>query len=515
MKSPYDVQRAYNRPEYDEALAALQSLQHELEDRNQSAAGSLAEGLDETLTLHRLGVYGVLGRSLKTTNGLESINALIEERCAKVDHWQNSSQRQRWLATALLDIEPRLRKVMGYRHLPRLRDVVVGGAGHVGAPLSIVLASRGLRTLIYDLNEQSLAMLRSGRMPFLEDGAEPLLRAAIAGDLLGFSSTPDSVAAVPTVIVTIGTPIDEFQNPSVSLLTRCMDSLIPHMSDEQLVILRSTVAPGVTDYLAEYLKSKGKEPALACCPERVVQGKGIQEIQNLPQLVSGTSRGAVERATALFAKISPEVVELSPKEAEYAKLISNAYRYIQFAATNQFYMMVEADGLDYNQLLTKMKHQYSRMDSFPSAGFAAGPCLMKDTMQLFAFRKHDFILGQVAMTINEGLPNYLVSQLEQKTQISGRTVGILGMAFKAESDDIRDSLSYKLKKILEFQGAEVLCSDEFVRDEGFVSKEEVLQKSDVLVVGVPHAAYRGLETAPEQLVMDVWGVLKRSDVGSR
>ena len=116
------LQRAYNRPEYDEAPAALKSLQHELEDRNQSAAGSLAEGLDETLTLHRLGVYGVLGRSLKTTNGLESINALIEERCAKVDHWQNSSQRHRWLATALLDIEPRLRKVMGYRHLPRLRD---------------------------------------------------------------------------------------------------------------------------------------------------------------------------------------------------------------------------------------------------------------------------------------------------------------------------------------------------------------------------------------------------------
>ena len=117
------LQRAYNRPEYDEALAALQSLQHELEDRNQSAAGSLAEGLDETLTLHRLGVYGVLGRSLKTTNGLESINALIEERCAK-ESWQHSSQRQRWLATALLDIEPRLRKVMGYRHLPRLRDAL-------------------------------------------------------------------------------------------------------------------------------------------------------------------------------------------------------------------------------------------------------------------------------------------------------------------------------------------------------------------------------------------------------
>ena len=115
------LQRAYNRPEYDEALTALETLHGELDDRNQSAAGSLTEGLDETLTLHRLGLYGVLGRSLKTTNCLESVNALVEERCAKVDHWQNSSQRPRWLATALLDIEPHLRKLMGYRHLPQLR----------------------------------------------------------------------------------------------------------------------------------------------------------------------------------------------------------------------------------------------------------------------------------------------------------------------------------------------------------------------------------------------------------
>ena len=118
------LQRAYNRPNYDEALGALETLLGELDERNQSAAGSLAEGLDETLTLHRLGVYGVLGRSFKTTNCLESVNALAEERCAKVDHWQTSSQRHRWLATALLDIEPRLRKVMGYRHLSKLRDAL-------------------------------------------------------------------------------------------------------------------------------------------------------------------------------------------------------------------------------------------------------------------------------------------------------------------------------------------------------------------------------------------------------
>jgi transposase-like protein len=118
------LQRAYGRPEYQEALAALEKLHAELEERNQSAAASLAEGLEDTLTLHRLGVYGVLGRSLKTTNCLESVNALVEERCAKVDHWKNSSQRHRWLGTALVDIEPRLRKVMGYRHLPKLREAL-------------------------------------------------------------------------------------------------------------------------------------------------------------------------------------------------------------------------------------------------------------------------------------------------------------------------------------------------------------------------------------------------------
>jgi len=391
---------------------------------------------------------------------------------------------------------------------------VVGGAGHVGAPLSIVLASRGLRTLIHDINAESLDVLRSGRMPFREDGAEPLLREAIERDLLGFSTSPDSIRGVPTVIVTIGTPIDEFQNPSVGLLTKCIDSLVPYISDDQLIVLRSTVAPGVTEYLARYLESKGKRPCIAFCPERVVQGKGVEEIQSLPQIVSGTSRAAVERAASLFGTIAPEVVELTPKEAEYAKLISNAWRYIQFAATNQFFMMVEADGLDYSRLLKGMKHKYPRMDSFPGAGFAAGPCLMKDTMQLFAFRKQDFILGQVAMTINEGLPNYLVAHLMQKTRINGSTVGILGMAFKAESDDIRDSLSYKLKKILEFEGARVCCSDEYVRDDSFVSKEDLLRKSAVVIVGVPHAAYRGLRTTPQQVVVDVWGILHTADTPS-
>ena len=384
---------------------------------------------------------------------------------------------------------------------------VVGGAGHVGAPLSIVLASRGLRTLVNDLNEESLAALRAGRLPFIEEGAEPLLREALARDLLEFSSSPASIAGVPAVIVTIGTPIDDFHNPTVSVLTRCMDALLPYLTDDQLIVLRSTVAPGVTDYLVSYLKSKGKQPLIAFCPERVVQGKGVEEIQTLPQLVSGTTPEAVRRASALFSRIAPEVVELTPREAEYAKLISNAYRYIQFAATNQFYMMVQSDGIDYHRLLAKMKHKYDRMASFPGPGFAAGPCLMKDTMQLASFHKRDFMLGHVAMTINEGLPNYIVDMIARRYDLTRTRVGILGMAFKADIDDIRDSLSYKLGKILRFKGAEVLYSDEFAQDPTFVPKEELVARAQVVIVGVPHSAYRTLAVPADVDVVDLWSVL--------
>jgi len=280
--------------------------------------------------------------------------------------------------------------------------------------------------------------------------------------------------------------------------------MMPFLSDEQTIVLRSTVAPGATEFIDRYLKSNGKNTRLAFCPERVVQGKAIKEIQILPQLVSGTTPEALKVASDLFTKIAPGIVEMSPKEAEFAKLICNAYRYIQFAATNQLYMMVESEGIDYNNLLHKMKWNYSRMGSIPGPGFAAGPCLMKDTMQLFAFQRQNFILGQVAMTINEGLPNYIVKRLAQKYDLSKKKVGILGMALKADSDDIRDSLCYKLGKILRFMGAAVLYSDEYVKDPTFISKEELVLQVDIIVIGVPHNVYKTIQFPKNVEVIDMW-----------
>ncbi len=384
---------------------------------------------------------------------------------------------------------------------------VVGGAGHVGIALALVLADSGFKTLILDINKAALETIAAGRLPFFEEGGEALLEKVLAGGGLAFSSDAKSVAQATFVVVTIGTPIDEFHNPEVSNLTRCFDELMPYLRDDQTILLRSTVAPGTTTYIDNYLRDRGKKTRLAFCPERVVQGKGIAEIRALPQLISGTSPEAVVAAKKLFGEIALEVVEMLPLEAEFAKLVCNAFRYIQFAATNQLYMMVEAAGLNYVGLLAKMKRHYPRMESIPGPGFTAGPCLMKDTMQLFAFQKHDFILGQVAMTINEGLPNFIVERLARQFDLRKTRVGILGMAFKAESDDIRDSLSYKLGKLLRFHGAQVFYSDEYAKDPTFVSKEELIASSDVVIVGVAHNAYRQLQIPARIEVVDLWSVL--------
>jgi UDP-N-acetyl-D-mannosaminuronic acid dehydrogenase len=384
---------------------------------------------------------------------------------------------------------------------------VVGGAGHVGVPLALVLAESGLRTLILDINKAAMEMMAAGQLPFLEEGGEKLLKKVLASNRLAFSAEPESIAQAKFVVLAIGTPIDEFHNPNLSLLTRCLDGWMPYLRDDQTIILRSTVAPGTTSYIASYLSCHGKNTKLAFCPERVVQGKGIEEIRALAQLVSGTTPEAVEDAKKLFSRIASEVVEMTPLEAEFAKLICNAFRYIEFAATNQLYMMVESAGLDYRDLLAKMKRGYPRMGAIPGPGFAAGPCLMKDTMQLFAFEKHNFILGQVAMTINEGLPNFIVEQLAAQFDLRTKRIGILGMAFKAETDDIRDSLSYKLGKLLRFHGANVLYSDEYAHDPTFVSKEELAARSDIVIVGVPHGAYRKVFVPAGVEVVDLWGVL--------
>jgi len=389
---------------------------------------------------------------------------------------------------------------------------VVGGGGHVGVPLVLAFAEAGLRVNVNDLNKTVLDTLQSGKLPFIEAGAEGLLSKAIANKRLVFTAAPDHISTKGPIIITIGTPVDEFLNPVRKVVQDCIDALLPSLADGQLVVLRSTVFPGTTEWLAGYLRAKGRKLEVAFCPERVVQGNGLKELRGMPQIVSGCTPRAEREAAALFERIAPEVVIVTPMEAEFAKLFSNAYRYIEFAATNEFYLVAKSAGVDYQRVLAAMKHNYPRASGIPRPGFAAGPCLVKDTMQLSAFARNQFGLGHAALLINEGLVLHVVDDLKRDYNLAGMTVGLLGMAFKAESDDVRASLSYKFKKVLGSHARAVLTTDPFVTTDPEIKPlDHVVANSDLLILCAPHEIYRSADFKGKPL-FDLWGHLQGSNV---
>ena len=384
--------------------------------------------------------------------------------------------------------------------------VVVGGCGHVGLPLALAFADAGCRVGIYDIDTAKIDLVRSGRMPFMETGAPELLARVLPTGRLELSPDPALVARADAVVLVIGTPIDEFMNPSTRIFERAVDELAPQLRDGALVVLRSTVYPGTTEYVRLRLEEIGVRVDVAFCPERVAEGHALEEIRSLPQIIGAGSDVAFQRASALFERLDVQIVRTTPKEAELAKLLTNTWRYMKFAIANQFFQIAHRAGVDYGNVLHAIKHDYPRAADLPSPGFAAGPCLLKDTMQLAAFAPDHFPMGHSAMLINEGLPGYIVDHLDAVHPLAGRTIGILGMAFKGDSDDPRTSLSYKLRKLALFRGARVLCTDPYVPDSKLVPLEQVLAEADTLILAAPHRAYSGLSTNGHTVV-DIWNLL--------
>src|SRR5436190_3164316 len=385
--------------------------------------------------------------------------------------------------------------------------VVLGGAGHVGLPLSLAFAQAGLRVGIYDISQPALDRIAAGEMPFKESGADELLAKLLPTGRLEMSTDGAILERTDQVVVVIGTPVDEFLGPSMTVFEHAVAQISPHLRDGALVVLRSTVYPGTTAYVAQHLARRGVLADVAFCPERIAEGHALEELHTLPQIVGADTAVAGDRAEALFGRLAAKTIRTTSKEAELAKLFTNTWRYMKFAVANQFFTIAHAAGVDYTTILHAIREDYPRAADLPGPGFAAGPCLFKDTMQLSAFTTDHFPLGQAAMQVNEGLPAYIVSALERRYGgLRGKTVGILGMAFKAESDDPRASLSYKLRKLLAWSGARVVCTDPYVKDERLVSLQCVLDESDILILGAPHKPYRGLEIGGRDVV-DVWGAL--------
>jgi len=378
---------------------------------------------------------------------------------------------------------------------------IIGGCGHVGLPLGVKFALAGAQTSLIDISEAAVAEVSSGKFPFVEHGGDEQLRDALR---LGLRATTrqEECAQADVVVFVIGTPVDEHLNPKISDVLKIFDLYAKHFKPGALIVMRSTLFPGTMEHLYKRVSEQKLDIRLAFCPERVAQGIALDEIDSLPQIVSAFEEDAFQGAYEIFAALAPEIIRLSPIEAEMTKLMANSWRYLEFAIANQFYMIAESNGVDFYKIFQAIRYKYPRAGGYKMPGLAAGPCLFKDTMQLASFFNHQFYMGHSAMLVNEGLAAFIVEKATAALDGSlwGKKVGLLGMAFKADNDDIRESLSFRVKKGLEFQGATVLCHDPFL--ESSCVLEDALE-ADALVLGTPHSMYRELKL--KRPVIDVWG----------
>ena len=383
------------------------------------------------------------------------------------------------------------------------RIAVIGGAGHVGLPLSLVFSKKGFPVTLIDSDAAKIEMLKKGELPFLEEGGTELLKEV--KDKITYSTEHSKLSESDVVILTVGTPVDEHLNPRITPVFEVIDQIKPYLRNDQVIVLRSTLFPGLSEKICASLQTNGLNVGVSFCPERIAQGKGLVELPNIPQIISASDERTLKIVHSLFSAITPHIIELSMTEAELAKLFSNAWRYIKFAVANQFYMVAVERGLDFYKIREAMMFNYERASDFPMAGFAAGPCLFKDTMQLASFNRQNFALGHASMLINETLPDFLVHQVKIAHSLEGKKIGILGMAFKANNDDMRESLAYKLRKLLQYEGANVICSDPYIEDPAFAKIETVLSLCEMIFIGCPHSEYRDLKFTGQK-VIDCWGL---------
>ena len=376
---------------------------------------------------------------------------------------------------------------------------IIGGAGHIGLPLGLLLKNKGVDVTLVDINKKNIDKIKNKQMPFYEKGAQPLLSKGIK-----ITNNLKIIEKSKIIIVCIGTPVDEYFNPKLDTFFQVIRELKKHTSAKQTIIIRSSVYPQTCKKIVNILHKN-----IAYCPERIVQGKAIEEMHNLTQIVSGFSKKAINDSKKIFSLISKEIIVSEVLEAELIKLFSNSWRYVNFAISNQFYMICAQFGIDYNILRKKMIHGYDRNKSIPSAGFTAGPCLLKDTMQLTAFTQNQFSLGHNAMLINEGIPNFIVNILKKEKNISKKTIGILGLTFKPDIDDIRDSLSFKLIKLFNFNGFKYLVSDEFYNHNENISKENLIKNSNIIILAVPHSNYKKCKIPKAKKIIDIWGFFEK------
>lgn len=382
--------------------------------------------------------------------------------------------------------------------------IIIGGAGHVGAPLGVALANVGFIVTLLDLNINNLNKLKQGIMPFIENGCENLLKKNIKKKRIFFSNNFDEIKKNKYIIISLGTNVKKLK-PETKKFLSFFKFLKDKINSTQSVIIRSSIFPGTYQNVFSIIKVKCKN--LTYCPERIAQGNSIKELPKISQIIGGNNKNEARKISKIFNKICKKILITTPENAELVKLFSNAYRYMNFAITNQFYTMCEKLNLNYKNIERLMKEGYPRNSGIPRAGFAGGPCLIKDTVQLSYFFKNKYPLLKDSRIINENLPQVVYEKIKKNYILKNKVVGILGAAFKPENDDIRDSLSIKLYKILKRKSIQTLISDEYYKNKIIVTKEYLIKNSDIVIIATPHKIYKNIKFRKKNIVFDLWGAL--------
>lgn len=396
------------------------------------------------------------------------------------------------------------------------QKIAIFGVGRVGLPLALVLANKGFNVTGIDVDPYRISLLKHKIMPFLEEGAQPLLEKHSGRNFQIFSQKhlDRVVCENQTIILTLGTPIDDTYTPDFGQIEDLIRTMAPFIKDGQLIIFRSTLSPGATEQLARQLEEQtklkiGENLFLAYCPERIAEGKSVEELGQIPQIIGSLDEESANKAAEVFEKIAPKILFTNPKSAELAKLFCNMYRYIDFAIGNEFMMIAEDYGCDIYEVLDLVNNDYKRA-GLKSPGLTAGPCLVKDGF--FLIDKSPYMeLVTAAWRLNENIPGYLLSKIKaQVKDFHKKKIAILGLAFKKNIDDIRYSLSPKLQRYLLAEGAKVSVHDPFIDSQPL---EDALKGAEILVMGINHDSFKKISfdylkslVSEDCLICDIWNM---------
>jgi UDP-N-acetyl-D-mannosaminuronic acid dehydrogenase len=391
------------------------------------------------------------------------------------------------------------------------QSAAIVGLGRIGLPLALSFADRGVDVIGVDKDGTRLDTVGEGRMPFEETGTQELLERVLPDGRLKLTDAIADAAAADFIVLTLGTPAHVHLEIDISQIRSVVDDLLPMLREGQTLILRSTVAPGTTDWLAGYVEQRrgfsvGEDFYVAHVPERIAANRFLEEIETLPAIIGGVGTGSGAKAAELFEIFGAEIRQTSAVEAELAKIWTNIYRYVTFAIPNLLMMESEQYGANVFEVIDLINRDYPR-GGIAAPGLTAGTCLRKD----FAFSEERSSAPGMLLAVSrvhESMPRFIVDGLRRRLgSLRDRKIAVLGLTFKRDSDDRRDSLSDKLIRLLERELAHVARHDPHVPDES-EPLETALAGADAVVIATNHSAFESLlgELPPTTLLVDPWNI---------